>query len=304
MTWFIFSSFRVSFSLVSYFSIFEPNKSTVCLCYCISQWVLFYWFHFFVPFFRAFWVDCKWFFHANWFGGENAGLSFGFNLFAYQSMGSKGGKLKTTLIFHFVMTFFSYLRIFDSRVLAVINYCVSWVAPLTSTFETYNFTLFLMYWLTQIKTVTYTTVDSFLFAVKYDGLVNVLGFYVICIRKYFVRHSSCYLVFVEQIRYERARSCKHACVLIIVIITKLIVVYSYCRKSYPPMFLTMSTSRKNPFCVFFYPLTWRRESGEFFPKHTSHTHTPMSNVTFSLPFVIINFYVRHIRRYIWPSIRW
>lgn len=28
------------------------------------------------------------------------------------------------------------------------------------------------------------------------------------------------------------------------------------------------------------------------------------NVTFSLPFVIINFYVRHIRRYIWPSIRW
>lgn len=75
-------------------------------------------------------------------------------------------------------------------------------------------------------------------------------------------------------------------------------------------FLTMSTIRKNPFslyvceCVFFHPLTWQKESGEFFPKHTyAHTHTP-SNVTFSLPFVIINFYVRHIRRYIWPSIRW
>lgn len=159
-----------------------------------------------------------------------------------------------------------------------------------------------MYWSWSYK--HYIPLTAFFFAVKYFGL-NVLRFYIICIRISVLRHRA---IWCEQIRYMRARthaysSFKHICVLIIVIITKLIVVYSYCRKSYPPMFLTMSTIRENPFS-FSISTTRRKESGEILPKHT-HTHTHIQpNVTFSLPFVIINFYVRHIRRYICPSIRW
>lgn len=69
------------------------------------------------------------------------------------------------------------------------------------------------------------------------------------------------------------------------------------------MFLTMSTIRKNPFRFFCFIRNLAKIKWRIFPKAHTCTHTA-SNVTFSLPFVIINFYVRHIRRYIWPSIRW